>query len=80
MFTYIQIIFLTQLKTLTFDENRLRVLPPALGCITNITKLSFKGNPVENPPEEVIDCGTDAILTFLRYIYIYIHTYISTIL
>ena len=61
-----QIPNLTCLKTLTFDENRLRVLPPGLGAITSLTKLSFKGNPVESPPEEVIDRGTEAILIYLR--------------
>jgi Leucine-rich repeat (LRR) protein len=65
-----QIPLLVGLKTLTFDENRLRLLPPGLGCLTNITKLSFKGNPVESPPEEIIDRGTDAILSFLRKLWI----------
>lgn len=65
-----QIPFLVGLKTLTFDENHLRLLPPGLGCLTNITKLSFKGNPVESPPEEIIDRGTDAILSYLRRLWI----------
>jgi Leucine-rich repeat (LRR) protein len=65
-----QIPYLTKLKSLTFDENRLVVLPPVLGTITSIDKLSFKGNPVESPPQDIVDRGTDAILSYLRRLYV----------
>ena len=37
-----EIPFLTNLKCLTFDENKLEVLPPALGTITSIEKLRLR--------------------------------------
>jgi leucine-rich repeat protein SHOC2 len=55
---------------LTFDENLLVVLPPSLGTITSIEKLSFKGNPVESPPQEIVDRGTSAIMSYLRRLFV----------
>jgi Leucine-rich repeat (LRR) protein len=46
------------------------VLPPSLGTITAIEKLSFKGNPVESPPEEIVDRGTSAIMSYLRRLFV----------
>ena len=34
-----------------------QVLPPGLGVITGLTMLSFRGNPVESPPAEIVDIG-----------------------
>jgi len=65
-----QIPLLTKLKTLTFDENLLVELPPSLGTITSIEKLSFKGNPVESPPQDIVDRGTDAIMSYLRRLFV----------
>jgi leucine-rich repeat protein SHOC2 len=55
---------------LTLDENLLVVLPPSLGTITSIEKLSFKGNPVQSPPEEIVDRGTSAIMSYLRRLFV----------
>ena len=69
-----QIPLLTRLKSLTFDENLLVVLPPSLGTITSIDRLSFKGNPVESPPAVIIDRGTEAIMSYLRRLFVANHT------
>lgn len=64
-----QIPHLTCLEQITFDDNKLVVLPPGLGVITSLRNISFRGNPVESPPAEIIDRGTEAILRYLRRVW-----------
>ena len=41
-------------------------LPPAIGNLTGLTVFGFGGNPLTDPPAEVVKQGIAAILKYLR--------------
>ncbi|XP_033102940.1 leucine-rich repeat-containing protein 27-like isoform X2 [Anneissia japonica] len=54
-----------QLKTLLIEGNQISMLPVELGFIQTLTGLNLRKNPLEFPPQEVIDKGVYEILRFL---------------
>jgi hypothetical protein len=58
---------LTNLTDLDLGYNHLTSLPPEVGRLTNLTDLDLRNNPMlKDPPPEVLDRGTKAILEYLR--------------
>ncbi|XP_052102130.1 leucine-rich repeat-containing protein 27-like isoform X4 [Mytilus californianus] len=54
------------LRNLLLEGNNLRSLPLELGLIKSLNGLNISGNPIEFPPGEIIEKGTNEILKFLR--------------
>lgn len=54
------------LRNLLLEGNSLRSLPLELGLIKSLNGLNISNNPLEFPPGEVIEKGTNEILKFLR--------------
>ncbi|MEH1913180.1 leucine-rich repeat domain-containing protein [Nostoc sp.] len=58
---------LSNLTTLDLFNNQLSSLPPEISQLSNLTSLSLKNNPqLSSPPPEIVEQGTEAILTYLR--------------
>jgi hypothetical protein len=55
---------LSKLKVLELDNNNVIRLPQACGQLT-LTTLSLTGNPIQYPPQAVVERGTAEILRFL---------------
>ncbi|XP_013063183.2 leucine-rich repeat-containing protein 27-like isoform X1 [Biomphalaria glabrata] len=56
----------TCLRNLLLEGNTLRNLPLELGLVSSLHGLNIAGNPLEFPPQTVIETGTQGILKFLR--------------
>ncbi|XP_012945974.1 leucine-rich repeat-containing protein 27 isoform X2 [Aplysia californica] len=54
------------LRNLLLEGNNLRNLPLELGLVKSLHGLNIAGNPLDFPPQEIIDKGTQHILSFLR--------------
>jgi internalin A len=57
------------LTELTFDNNKITVLPPELGLLTNLRTLIFGNNDIVDPPPSVLIKGTKAIVSYLFRMY-----------
>ncbi|MEH2082636.1 MAG: leucine-rich repeat domain-containing protein [Nostoc sp.] len=58
---------LSNLTELDLDNNQLNSLPPEISQLSNLTWLSLDNNPqLSSPPPEIVEQGTQAILTYLR--------------
>lgn len=55
-----------ELRTLLLQGNNITRLPIELGNVPTITGLNIAGNPLEYPPQNVLQEGTSSILKFLR--------------
>jgi len=54
------------LRDLLLEGNNLRGLPLELGLVRSLHGLNIAGNPLDFPPQDIIDRGTQHILGFLR--------------
>jgi Leucine-rich repeat (LRR) protein len=54
---------MTSLKFLALERNQIKRLPLALGEMTNLAKLKFDDNPLEFPPEDVLQLPADTKAT-----------------
>ncbi|XP_048586268.1 leucine-rich repeat-containing protein 57-like [Nematostella vectensis] len=54
-----------RLKTLLLQGNKLKILPLELGLLNSLSAISLSGNPIEDPPEDVIKEGVTNIQVFL---------------
>ncbi|WP_190240910.1 COR domain-containing protein [Nostoc sp. 'Peltigera membranacea cyanobiont' 210A] len=58
---------LSNLTELFLNNNQLSSLPPEISQLFNLTRLFLENNPqLSSPPPEIIEQGTQAILTYLR--------------
>ena len=57
---------LTHLKSLDLHNNRLTSLPYSLGRLTQLKTLDLRNNAFNDPPPDVIEQGTEAVLAYLR--------------
>ncbi len=57
---------LTQLQSLDLHNNRLTALPLFLGRLTQLRSLDVRHNALNDPPSDVIEQGTEAVLGYLR--------------
>lgn len=57
---------LRSLKTLLLQGNRLVSLPAQLCRLSQLTGLNISHNPLQDPPREITDKGTKAVLGYLR--------------
>lgn len=57
---------LIQLQSLDLHNNRLTALPHALGQLPQLQSLNLRNNPLSDPPPDVIEQGTEAVLAYLR--------------
>ena len=57
---------LTQLQSLDLHNNRLTSLPYSLGRLTQLKTLDLRNNAFSDPPPDVIEQGTEAVLAYLR--------------
>ena len=58
---------LSNLTTLSLSNNQLSSLPPEISQLSNLTTLYLHNNPqLTSPPPEIVEQGTQAILTYLR--------------
>ncbi|GFO13391.1 leucine-rich repeat-containing protein 27-like isoform x2 [Plakobranchus ocellatus] len=56
----------TCLRNLLLEGNNLRNLPLELGLVRSLHGLNIANNPLDFPPQEIIEKGTYGILSFLR--------------
>ena len=54
------------IRHLFFNNNQLETLPDWLGSMPSLQTFSLVGNPLTDPPPEVIASGNEAVLAFLR--------------
>ncbi|XP_045189207.2 leucine-rich repeat-containing protein 27-like isoform X12 [Mercenaria mercenaria] len=54
------------LRNLLVESNNLRTLPLELGLIKSLHGLNISNNPLDFPPQSIIEKGTNEILKFLR--------------
>ena len=57
---------LTQLQSLDLHNNRLTALPHFLGQLPQLQSLDLRNNALSDPPPDVIEQGTEAVLAYLR--------------
>ena len=57
---------LQKLQTLSLQENRFAALPPEIGHLKSLQTLQLEENPLPEPYPELIERGTDAVLSYLR--------------
>ncbi|MEH2451367.1 leucine-rich repeat domain-containing protein, partial [Nostoc sp.] len=58
---------LSNLTRLSLSNNQLSSLPPEFSQLSNLTRLYLDNNPqLSSPPPEIVEQGTQAILTYLR--------------
>ncbi|MGV3721345.1 MAG: COR domain-containing protein [Actinomycetota bacterium] len=63
----VELFQLANLTQLDLSDNQLTALPPELGQLTSLTRLFIQGNTtLKSPPPEVVEQGTQAILSYLR--------------
>ncbi|PIK54003.1 hypothetical protein BSL78_09088 [Apostichopus japonicus] len=54
------------LRTLLLEGNLLTELPPELGLVKTLTGLNLRGNPLEFPPQRILEKGIKEIMRYLR--------------
>jgi len=58
---------LSNLTELSLENNQFSSLSPEISQLSNLTTLSLSDNPqLSSPPPEIVEQGTQAILTYLR--------------
>ncbi|MEH2052127.1 COR domain-containing protein [Nostoc sp.] len=58
---------LSSLTKLSLHNNQLSSLPPEISRLSNLRELYLDNNPqLSSPPPEIVELGTQAILTYLR--------------
>ena len=58
---------LSNLTELYLNHNQLSSLPPEISQLSNLVELYLNNNPqLSSPPPEIVEQGTQAILTYLR--------------
>lgn len=57
---------LIELKSLDLHNNQLTALPYTLGRLTQLISLDLSNNALCDPPPEVVEQGTEAVLAYLR--------------
>ena len=57
---------LTELRSLDLHNNRLTALPYSLGRLTQLQTLDLRDNAFSDPPPDIIEQGTEAVLAYLR--------------
>eukprot|EP01117_Protostelium_nocturnum_P011949 TRINITY_DN4371_c0_g1_i1.p1 TRINITY_DN4371_c0_g1~~TRINITY_DN4371_c0_g1_i1.p1 ORF type:complete len:573 (-),score=168.28 TRINITY_DN4371_c0_g1_i1:90-1808(-) len=60
------IITLMQIQKLYLTENQLTELPIQMGRFYRLKDLSILGNPIINPPQSVLQMGTESVIQYLR--------------
>lgn len=58
---------LTNLSGLYLGYNKLTSLPEAITSLTNLSELDLYENPLEDPPIEIAEQGSDAIREYFRH-------------
>ncbi|KAL8217532.1 hypothetical protein R6Q57_020905 [Mikania cordata] len=56
---------LTSLRELDICNNQIQQLPITFGRLANLTRLSLDHNPLEIPPQEVVDEGVEAVKVYM---------------
>ena len=59
---------LVSLTELSASGNKLVMLPPELGLLENLQQLRIDYEDLRTPPEEVLNGGTTAIMSYLKHI------------
>ncbi|XP_049957019.1 uncharacterized protein LOC126473788 [Schistocerca serialis cubense] len=54
------------LEVILLQGNMIRKLPLELGLVPNLRGVQFTGNPIEYPPQDILDKGAQYILKFLN--------------
>ncbi|CAH1784520.1 unnamed protein product [Owenia fusiformis] len=54
------------LRNILLENNELRTLPLELGLVKNLSGLNINNNPLEFPPPDVLERGTQDLLKYLR--------------
>lgn len=57
---------LVNLENLLLYQNKLVELPPELGRCFRLKSLNVEGNPIASPPINILQGGTDTIISYLR--------------
>jgi Leucine-rich repeat (LRR) protein len=57
---------LKRLATLDLSNNNLKMVPPVLGNMTQLTMLLLHGNAFRAPRHQILESGTQSILSYLR--------------
>ncbi|XP_058053974.1 leucine-rich repeat-containing protein 40 [Anopheles bellator] len=57
---------LKRLATLDLANNNIKHVPPILGTLKNITTLELIGNSFRQPRHQILEKGTDSIMSYLR--------------
>ncbi|WP_298911120.1 leucine-rich repeat domain-containing protein [uncultured Nostoc sp.] len=58
---------LSNLEWLDLSNNQLNSLTPEISQLSNLRGIYLKNNPqLSSPPPEIVEQGTEAILTYLR--------------
>ncbi|CAH8553989.1 unnamed protein product [Heterobilharzia americana] len=56
---------LKELQTLLLDNNKIKILPVELGLLKKLAVLHHRNNPIEFPPEDVLEKGSKHIVKYL---------------
>ncbi|MEM9276899.1 MAG: COR domain-containing protein [Cyanobacteria bacterium P01_F01_bin.143] len=56
------------MTTLDLSSNRLKIVPESIGNLPNLTTLNLTGNPIEEPPLEIVKKGIEAIRDYYRQV------------
>ncbi|KAJ4754933.1 Plant intracellular ras-group-related LRR protein [Rhynchospora pubera] len=56
---------LGSLKEMDISYNYIKELPPSIGCLTKLEKLNAEGNPLINPPRDVMEQSIPVIREYL---------------
>ncbi len=57
---------LTALTSLDLDENQISALPKEITKLNNIKWITSQGNPLTNPPLEIVEKGIEAIREYFQ--------------
>lgn len=61
-----EISHLLHLSTLLLINNSVRELPVEMGKLFRMEKMAVEGNPLQDPPQDIVDKGAQAIVSYLR--------------